>query len=160
MASPRSIGTLAVIVILSACVAVAEDLAGVEEVIRATNTDYIQLFPEGDVDKLMRLYVEDAVLIPPDAPTIDGADAVRASWTAFFSEWSVIEATSIIDEIIVGGDWAWSRGHYRETNQRKSDGEIVIEGGRFSSIWRKQPDGSWRIARDMWNSDGSVETVP
>jgi ketosteroid isomerase-like protein len=35
-----------------------------------------------------------------------------------------------------------------------SDGSIVEIDGKHLSIWKRQPDGNWKIAVDMFNADG------
>jgi ketosteroid isomerase-like protein len=123
--------------------------------IRLANQRYIALHPVGDVDQLMNIYVDDVLLMPPGEAPIEGLDAVRGYWADFFGAWVVTEASSYIDEILVAGDWAWSRGHYSESFRPMHGGDTIRDSGRFSGIWRRSSDGSWKIARDMWQSDGS-----
>jgi len=47
---------------------------------------------------------------------------VRTSWETFFETWTVEEAESTIDEVIVFGDRACSRGLYAETCRSNTDG--------------------------------------
>lgn len=37
------------------------------------------------------------------------------------------------------------------------DGEIVETFGKYVTIWKKQEDGSWKIAIDIWNSEDPQE---
>ena len=34
------------------------------------------------------------------------------------------------------------------------DGSVVEIDGKYLSVWKRQPDGRWKIAVDMFNSDG------
>jgi len=123
------------------------------EIIRQTNNLYAELLVAGDVDTLMTLYDEDAVLFPPNESPLRGKAAIRASWEAFFADWDTMEARSVIDEIMVFGDWAYGHGHYRGRSRSTTIGGIVVETLKFSGMWRRKPDGSWVIARDMFNMD-------
>ena len=109
----------------------------------------------GDVDTLMSLYDENAVLLPPNESPLHGKAAIRTSWEAFFADWDTIEARSVIDEIIVFGDWAYGHGHYRGRSRSKADGAVVSEALKFSGMWRRKSDGGWVIARDMFNMDAA-----
>ena len=146
-----------VVWILAACGSPQDDSSGTAEAIRRTNQEYVELLPKGSVDDLMSLYTQDVLLMPPGASSAQGLDEVRTFWSDFFDEWEVVDATSTIDEVIVGEGWAWSRGHYLETLRSKDGLVTVVESGKFSGIWRRVPDGSWKISRDMWNASNTPD---
>jgi uncharacterized protein (TIGR02246 family) len=143
--------------ILSACTSPPGSSADAEA-IRRINQQYIELHPEGEVDRLMTLYTDDALLMPPGSPPLEGLEEIRAHWSDFFDDWEVLEATSIIDEVILSEDWAYARGHYSETLRAKDSDARVVDSGSFSGIWRRQRDGSWKIARDMWNANAAPDS--
>jgi hypothetical protein len=33
-------------------------------------------------------------------------------------------------------------------------GDFMRDSGKYITIYRRQPGGTWQIARDIWNSDG------
>jgi ketosteroid isomerase-like protein len=33
------------------------------------------------------------------------------------------------------------------------DGSTLTDNGKFTTIWKKQADGSWKVAVDTFNSD-------
>jgi ketosteroid isomerase-like protein len=127
------------------------------EAIRRSNNFYAEMLVAGDVDALMTLYDENAVLFPPNESPLNGKAAIRASWEAFFADWDTMEARSVIDEIMVFGDWAYGHGHYRGRSRSIADGGVVLEALKFSGMWRRKSDGSWVIARDMFNMDAAPE---
>ena len=127
------------------------------KVIRQTNELYAELLVAGDVNTLMALYDEDAVLFPPSQSPLQGKAAIRASWEAYFADWDTMEARSVIDEIMVFGDWAYGHGHYRGRSRSTTNGEIIFEALKFSGLWRRKSDGSWVIARDMFNMDSASD---
>jgi ketosteroid isomerase-like protein len=127
------------------------------EAIRRTNNFYAEMLVAGDVDALMTLYDENVILFPPNESPLKGKVAIRASWEAFFADWDTMEARSVIDEIMVFGDWAYGHGHYRGHSRSTADGSVVLEALKFSGMWRRKSDGSWVIARDMFNMDAAAE---
>ena len=58
--------------------------------------------------------------------------------------------------IEVDGDMAFRRGRYVWRGTPRLSGQTVETTNKFLEIWRRQPDGSWRIAVDMWNPSEPV----
>lgn len=50
------------------------------------------------------------------------------------------------------GDLAYVRGRYSMVMALPSQPELS-ESGKYIEIWRKQPDGSWKLFRDIFNAD-------
>jgi ketosteroid isomerase-like protein len=57
------------------------------------------------------------------------------------------------EEVRVAGDWAYSRGTYSATLTPKAGGEPREDSGKYLTILERQSDGSWKIARDCFNSN-------
>ena len=45
------------------------------------------------------------------------------------------------------GDMGYTWGHY-EGHSKDANGNPVTTSGRYITIWRKQPDGSWKVVLD------------
>jgi len=58
-----------------------------------------------------------------------------------------IEGTSEIEEIHVVGDWGFARTRIAVT-MTPSGGDARHRSGHTLSIFRREPDGNWRLARD------------
>jgi len=58
-----------------------------------------------------------------------------------------MEGRSDIREIEIAGSWAWCRADLAVT-ATMPDGKTVRRAGPTLSIFRKGPDGTWRLARD------------
>jgi ketosteroid isomerase-like protein len=58
------------------------------------------------------------------------------------------------DKVVVGkaADLAHTQGRYHLTID-DAQGGPVTDTGKFVVVWRKQPDGSWRVLADIFNSD-------
>ena len=115
---------------------------------------------EEGADGYASFFTEDAVLLPPNAVRVDGRDGVRALVLAFteaddFSEtW---EATRV--EVSAAGDLAYMMGTY-EYSLKDAEGNPVSDKGKFVDIWKKQPDGTWKVVVDISNSDLQLPTAP
>ena len=107
----------------------------------------------GDVAEVMNLYTDDIVRMPADAPTIRGKQAIEEAFRGGFELFSIeviwpVEGT---EEIIVADDWAFHLSEYLEKFTPKAGGETFEERGKIIEILKRQPDGSWRFAREIWN---------
>lgn len=56
------------------------------------------------------------------------------------------------DDVIVSGDLAVETGAYKWMIGPKG-GKLAADSGKYLTIWRRQGDGSWKIIRDINNSD-------
>jgi ketosteroid isomerase-like protein len=110
----------------------------------------------GDMDRYMRLLTDDAVLMPPNAPSVIGKESIR-SWNQAMSKQFRIQAyTSVDDEVIVAGEWAFRRATMDWTLAPTGGGTAVRDTGKYIIIYKRQPDRSWKVARDIWNSSTQV----
>ena len=107
----------------------------------------------GDVTAVMNLYADDIVRMPPDAPVIQGKQAIEEVYRGGFELFSIevtwpVEGT---EEIIVADGWAFHLSEYFERFTPKAGGDTIEERGKIIEIIQQQPDGSWRFAREIWN---------
>jgi len=101
-----------------------------------------------DLDGVMRYYAENAILIPPGAPDIQGHVAIRAHYQKIF-ESSVPRLTITIDEISVSGTQAVCRGGTGGEVLIKGDSTVKIVNDKFLMVLEKTDD--WRITHLIWN---------
>jgi uncharacterized protein (TIGR02246 family) len=121
--------------------------------IRATDTAFVTAADAGDAAGLAALYLADASLMPPNARAIQGREGIRKFWGAFADAYRInISVTA--EEVEGRGDLAFSRGHYTLDLTPKAKGAAPAhDEGKFLEILRRQPDGTWRYAVDMYSSD-------
>ena len=58
-----------------------------------------------------------------------------------------------IAEVSGAADLGYTIGPYHMEFQDPEGNPVVIDG-KFLTIWKRQPDGSWKTAVDMFNEDG------
>jgi len=103
-----------------------------------------------DLDTLASLYSDDAVLMPPHHPAVQGRAAIKA-WLGGFPP--VTQLDLRVDRIDGRGDLAYVRGSYTMVLKPGDAPETVSDTGKYLEIRHRQPDGSWPLAVDMFNSD-------
>jgi len=57
------------------------------------------------------------------------------------------------EEERLGHDWALERGIYWIALTQKTGGKPIRDHCEYITLYRRDADGEWRIARDIWNSD-------
>jgi uncharacterized protein (TIGR02246 family) len=117
--------------------------------IRQVDENYAKLVNAKDFKGVAALYAEDAIELPPNQAAVQGSAAIQASLEGFppVSSFQVE-----ILEIEGRGDLAYTRGTYSMT-LTPAGGPPIQDRGKYVEILRKQADGSWKILRDIYNSD-------
>src|SRR4029078_6670095 len=94
----------------------------------------------------------DAVVMFPNESALRGADAVRKGFAGFLSQVGIKAAHVTTDDLMVSGDLAVETGRYEWTLVPKH-GKESKDKGKYVTTWKRQSDGSWKIGRDINNSD-------
>ena len=137
----------------SADVPTAPISAADQAAIRATDTTFATAAGAGDAARMAALYLPGAYLMPPNAATIHGRDGIQKFWGAFVEAYRV-NLTLTAEEVEGHGDLAYSRGRYTLDLTPKAKGPAPAhDEGKFLVIFRRQPDGAWRMGADMYSSD-------
>lgn len=120
--------------------------------VRALDAEFIRHANAGDAGALTSaFYAQDAVLLAPGAPRLDGADAIRGFWQAFI-EGGVKDVSIETTETVEAGDIGYGIGTYACTLPSES-GERVRDTGKYIVVYRRQADGGWKVIADQFNSD-------
>ena len=99
-------------------------------------------------------FAEDGVLLGNGAAPLVGKVAIAktANWLAkdYQLTWTPTEA-------VMGpsGDIGYTWSHY-EGRSKDANGNPVLTSGRFITIWRREPDGSWKVALDAGANDAAA----
>ena len=94
-------------------------------------------------------YDIDAIVMAPNAPAIRGHKALTAFWEAF-PPVSDFRQESL--EMEGSGDLVFSRDKASVTVTLPG-GVVIKDTFKVITIWRKQADGTWKVYREIWNSD-------
>jgi uncharacterized protein (TIGR02246 family) len=139
---------------LAACQAPAPEVGPLSEEDVAAITASADVFAEavvaGDWMALGALFTEDAVLMPPNGPVVEGRVTIQA-FLEPFSPITQFEATIV--QMEGWGDLAFVRAAYSQGYIDEGTPESIHITGKYVEIWRKQPDGKWLIAVHIFNFD-------
>ena len=154
----RRVSTLVFLTLLLsfsfACRSQATDTRAADEAtLRSLDDEWSKSVASRDVEKVIAYYADDAVVMPPNIPTLAGKEAIRDLWRSmlesplFSGGW---KATKV--EVAQSGDLAYLSGNY-EFKEQDAGGNPITDKGKYLVVWRKQSDGNWKCVANMFNSD-------
>jgi ketosteroid isomerase-like protein len=111
-----------------------------------------------DFETFMSYLAEDVVLMPPGEAPVRGKHAVGTWYLGFLSQFRTSSLTLADQEIFLGDGWAVELGTYEWGLTPSGGGAPVVDRGNYMQVWKRQGDGEWRFAREVYNS--SVPPVP
>lgn len=106
-----------------------------------------------DVDRILSYWTDDAIVLPPGLPSVVGKAALRQyvegsmQIPGFRITWESKDAMLSPD-----GQLAYLMSR-NEVTMNAPDGMPITSEGRAVTIWRREADGEWRCAVDVWNAE-------
>ena len=119
-------------------------MADDQSAIRALVETWMAASGRGDVATVLELMTDDIVFMVPGQEPFG-----RGAFAAIFEGKSApkVDGTSDIVELQVLGDWAFTRNRI-EMTVTPPDGKAVRRYGYTLTLFHKDADGRWRLARD------------
>lgn len=106
--------------------------------------------PGKDFEAFVKFYyAENAMTLSPNEPAIVG----RAGQIAWYKSFPPFELKEEILELDGRGDLAYARASGTLKLTMPGATEPIIDTIKGMEIWKKQKDGSWKVACDIFNSD-------
>ncbi len=116
---------------------------------------YCRACNNNDPASFIALHEKDAIKMPPQQAMFR-MDQIANSLPSMWNNQNKYVYTSMsinYQEIVIEGDYAWSMGTYEEVLIQKYEAKSSIYKGKFLTVFHRQPDGSWKICRDCFNSN-------
>lgn len=132
-----------------------EDDSGVATMraaVEAATAAFHQALRTNDVQALFAYVAEDVQIMPPGEPVVRGIGAMREWYGGFLAQYQTTSLVLSDCEVLVGDEWAVELGSFEWGLEPAAGGEPVLDRGNYMQVWKLQPDGQWRFAREIWNS--------
>lgn len=117
-----------------------------ERAIRELHTAWIDAVNAGDLERLLALMADDVMFLNPGRAPI-GQDGFPAGFAAAHRQ-SQIRCSSELEEIVVVGEVAYTVCRDSLSVTPRDGGAATELAGHRLTVYRKQPDGRWLLARD------------
>lgn len=127
--------------------------AALRAAIESVNARFANAMKAGDATALAGLYTDDALLMAPTTPQLQGRAAIANVFGEWFTQMKITDFALTAGDVIPAGDYAVETGAYSMTMQLKGEAAPVTDKGKYIVVWKRGADGSWKLHRDVWNSD-------
>jgi steroid delta-isomerase-like uncharacterized protein len=124
-----------------------------EDELRAADAAWARAAETKDLEAYVSFYDSDALVLMPDIPPAAGRDARSLLAPVFASPTYQVTWKLSRVEVARSGELGYTSGRYEQTFTG-TDGARMREQGKYTSVWRRQGDGTWKSAVDTFNRDG------
>ena len=146
----RTAVALTVSVFLARCASTPAAQAPDKSVLLRADEEFARYAAAHGIAEAFAAYAApDATILPAGADPVRGREAIRSFFTA--AAGTVLTWKPYAAEIASSGDIGYTLGTY-ESRSKDEAGNPVTRYGKYCTIWKKQPDGSWKYVVDLGNS--------
>ena len=133
------------------------DLAEVRKSIEAQNAKWLEAMKINDIPTLISIYSDDVTVLPPNKPMLRGKEQLKASFGLMPAKGRTITKAALNTLDIQGKDsTVLEIGQYLIDIVRPNM-PAYSDSGKYSTVWKLQTDGTWKIYADCWNSSKPLQ---
>jgi ketosteroid isomerase-like protein len=121
------------------------------ERLKQLEADFMKAAAEHGSAGYMSYYADDAVELPNGGPIIQGKVNVAKGMGFLDQKDNHLTWAPVGADISASEDLGYTYGTY-EFRSKDKEGKPVVDHGKYTSIWKLQTDGNWKVVLDMGNS--------
>ena len=126
------------------------------EALEGLRDAHVAALNAGDADAWVACFTPDGVQMPPNHSANVGRDAIR-DWSGGMLAAFRAEFTLAPEDVQPAGvDWAFESGTYAITLTPRAGGDAMRDSGKYITVYQRQDDATWLMARDIWNSNNPL----
>jgi ketosteroid isomerase-like protein len=129
--------------------AVKVDRAAVGRALDALQDAYVAAFNGGDAAGIAALFSADGRMSPPLSPALDVA-GIEEDYTASFASGVPTKLEVMREDFVAADGMVVGWGTFTVT-MTPAEGDPIVSTGRYGSVCRRDPDGTLKIFRHMYN---------
>jgi ketosteroid isomerase-like protein len=122
------------------------------EELLAVDREFAQASVQFGAPQAFYMYMADeAVWLPNESDRRIGPESIRdalAEIRGLTLDWAPLDG-----DVSVSGDLGYTWGTWEATVADVETGGASVSTGRYVTVWRRDPDGSWRAVLDMGNRE-------
>lgn len=123
-------------------------IASAREAIEVANSSWLPQMKRGDAAGVAAAYADDGVLLTSNGTALRGRAAIAARYrTELTVLGKVVDGGLVQEGVTVSGGMIYEWGHGWLAFQK--EGKRQVSSGPYFTVWRRGPDGSWRILRNL-----------
>jgi ketosteroid isomerase-like protein len=123
------------------------------EVIRQRSQQLATAFNAKQMDRILELYADNSVFMPPNAPALRGREPLREFYQDLIGRATNLRLET--EDVAGYGPLAYETGMFSLVYENGA----VRDRGKYVFVWRKTND-TWRTEKTIWSSDLPPQTSP
>lgn len=134
----------------------AADVDAIKTAIQAGEAHWNQDFHARNLDRLVSYYAANATFVGPGMAAQSGTDQIRAAYEGALKDpnFDISFASDQVD-VSRSGDLAYTRGRYTMKSTDAATKKPASQTGTYLTVYKPQPDGSWKAVADFTEVDPS-----
>lgn len=113
--------------------------------------EFMKAAAEKGAEGYMSYYADDAVELPNQAAILKGKENIAKTMGFLNEKDNHLAWTPVGADMSASGDLGYTYGTY-EFRSTDKNGHPTVEFGKYTTVWKKQKDGRWKVVLDMGNS--------
>ena len=123
-------------------------IASARNAIDAANSGWLPAMERGDAAAVAGDYADDGVLITSKGAAIRGRASIAALYRSELTQMGRVVGGGLVQEgVTVSDGMIYEWGHGWLAFQK--DGKRHVSSGPYFTVWRRSPDGTWSILRNL-----------
>jgi uncharacterized protein (TIGR02246 family) len=157
---PTLFACIGLFALAAACTRTVPDTRDADiKAVKALEAAWVQDAATKDADKFASYYSNDASLLLPNTPIINGRDNIEAALKPMMADPNfALTFQSTRAGASKGGDFVYTIGAYSLTMSRPDGKTTATDTGKYLTVFKKQADGHWKAVADMISSDLPAQT--
>lgn len=143
--------TLAIAFAMLAVAALAEVPTAVEKELIEADLAFGRVSAARGLDGWLSFFADDAAIFPTSGPIVEGIAAIRDHYRKIGFTPEGLTWTPTRAAASSGGDLGYTFGTW-EWHGKAADGTEQHARGKYTTIWRRDRAGSWKVVVDIGNS--------
>lgn len=115
-------------------------------------TDFETARAQKGMEGWLSFFAEDTANIIPGKPITFSKADMREQLTKNWNPDMILKWQPVKVDVAASGDLAYTIGTWQITGKNRK-GEPISMTGKYVTIWKKQADGTWKVAVDIGNAD-------
>lgn len=119
--------------------------------LKQLEADFMKAAADKGSQGYLSYYADDSVEVPNGGPLIQGKANIAPGMSFLDDKNNRLLWTPVGADISASGDLGYTYGTF-EFHSKDKEGKSTVDYGKYTSIWKLQKDGSWKVVLDMGNA--------
>jgi len=126
----------------------SEALVDVKRAIDKGNAQWSEGWAKGEAAMVAAIFADDGVQLTGNGKIFKGPQQISEHQKAAMQSVDPgVKVTVTTGTVWLDGDTAYETGKYKY--EYKEKGKPAVDEGHYVTVWKRQKDGSWKLAMDM-----------